>query len=121
MHRAAQAYEKVANKIANPRELEANLLLKAALQLQAVQDAWDQGRADLEKALLFNRKLWLIFISSATEGGSSLPAGLRQNIANLGVFVLKQTMTLMTDPKREALSSLVKINRELAMGLLGKA
>src|SRR5437762_5381005 len=106
MHRAAQAYGNVANKIASPRELEANLLLKAASQLQAVHDGWDGGKADLEAALLFNRKLWLIFTSSVTEGGSPLPAGIRQNVANLGIFVLKQTMTLMTDPKRESLRSL---------------
>ena len=42
MQNAAQAYGAVAKKIANPRELEADLLLKAASQMQAVYDAWDR-------------------------------------------------------------------------------
>ncbi len=41
MQSAAQAYGKVAKQIANPRELEADLLLKAASRLQAIHDAWD--------------------------------------------------------------------------------
>ena len=120
MHHAAQAYGNVASKVATPRELEANLLLKAASQLQAIYDAWDSRKADLEAALLFNRKLWLVFTSSVTEGGSALPDAIRQNIANLGIFVLKQTMGLMTDPKRDELKSLVNINRQIAQGLLGR-
>ena len=41
MQNAAQAYEAVARQIANPRELEADLLLQAAARLQAVHDGWE--------------------------------------------------------------------------------
>lgn len=41
MHHAAQAYGAVAKQIASPRDLEANLLLKAASRLQAAHDGWD--------------------------------------------------------------------------------
>ena len=44
MQNAALAYGTVAKQIANPRELEADLLLKAAARLQAIRDAWDRGR-----------------------------------------------------------------------------
>ena len=44
MQSAAQAYGAVAKQIANPRELEADLLLKAASRLQAVHDAWDRKK-----------------------------------------------------------------------------
>jgi flagellar protein FlaF len=44
---------------------------------------------------------------------------LRQNIANLGVFVMSQTFALMTDPKASQLVPLININRELAAGLRG--
>ena len=54
-------------QIANPRELEADLLLKAASQLQAVHDAWDRKRPELDAALLYNRKLWSIFLTSVTS------------------------------------------------------
>ena len=34
---------------------------------------------------------------------------------------MNQTVSIMTDPKRENLGSLININRELAAGLLGRA
>ena len=39
MTKAAQAYGKVANQISSPREMEADKLLFAASQLQAIRDA----------------------------------------------------------------------------------
>ena len=108
-------------KTANPRELEADLLLTAAARLQSIRDGWDEKRAELDTALLYNRQLWSIFITSATEAKNPLPAGLRQNVANIGLFVFKQTLSTLIDPKPESLSALISINRELAAGLLSRA
>lgn len=120
MQHAAQAYGKVANQTSSPRELEANLLLKAAARLQAASDAWDAERDQVDEALLYNRKLWSIFLTSVTRADNPLPAMMRQNVANLGIFVLNQTLSLMAEPKREKLGALISINRELATGLLGR-
>jgi flagellar protein FlaF len=111
----------VARQTASPRELEADLLLKAASRLQAIHDAWDTGKSDLSEALLYNRKLWSIFMASVTSPEHSLPAEIRQNVANLGIFVMNQTLSLMTNPRPEQLSALININRELAAGLRGRA
>jgi len=46
---------------------------------------------------------------------------VRQNLANLGVFVMGETFSLMTNPLPTSLVSLIKINRELAAGLRGNA
>ncbi len=121
MQNAAQAYTTVARQTANPRELEADLLLQAAARLQAVEEAWDEQRTGLDQALLYNRKLWAIFAASATDPEHPLPVEIRQNIANLGIFVMNQTLSMMTQPRREDLGSLININRELAAGLLGRA
>lgn len=121
MQNAAQAYGAVARQIADPRELEADLLLRAASQMQAVYDRWDAKRSDLDVALRYNRKLWSVFMSSMTDPDHALPAAIRQNVANLGLFVMNQTVALLRDPKREQLHSLININRELAAGLLGRA
>jgi len=75
----------------------------------------------LPVALKFNRKLWTVFLTSVVEEESQLPLPLRQNIANLGVFVLSQTAELQAAPAPEKLDILVKINRELAAGLRGSA
>ncbi|HWL04749.1 MAG TPA: flagellar biosynthesis regulator FlaF [Xanthobacteraceae bacterium] len=120
MQSAAQAYGTVAKQTASPRELEADLLLRAAARLQSAKDSWETEGTQLNDALLYNRKLWSIFLSSVTSAEHPLPAAVRQNVANLGIFVMNQTMALMTDPKPTQLSSLININRELAMGLRGR-
>ncbi|MGH6767575.1 MAG: flagellar biosynthesis regulator FlaF [Xanthobacteraceae bacterium] len=116
-----QTYGAIAKQIASPRELEADLLLKAASRLQLIHDKWDSGAKGLDEALLYNRKLWSIFLTSVTSAEHPLPVAIRQNVANLGLFVMNKTMALMTDPQREQLGSLININRELAAGLLGRA
>jgi flagellar protein FlaF len=121
MHRAANAYGKTAVTIATPRELEANLLLKAAARLQTVQDAWESRNSNLDEALLFNRRLWAVFMGAVTEKDNPLPRETRQNIANLGIFVMKQTLSVMSEPKPEKLGILITINREIATGLLSRA
>jgi flagellar protein FlaF len=121
MQNAAQAYGAVAKQTANPRELEADLLLKAASRLQAVHDSWEGRKPELGDALLYNRKLWSIFLASVTSTEHPLPVGIRQNVANLGLFVMNRTVAMMSDPRRDQLGSLININRELAAGLLGRA
>lgn len=121
MRNAAQAYGTVARQIVSQRELESDLLLKAASRLQAIYDAWDNRNRDLGDALLYNRKLWTIFLASVTSNDNPLPVALRQNVANLGLFVMNRTLTIQGDPRREHLNSLININRELAAGLLGRA
>jgi flagellar protein FlaF len=120
MKSAAQIYGKVANKISSPRELEADLLLDAARRLQSVQESWDGKSENLDSALAYNRKLWTLFMSAVTSNENPLPTDLRQNVANLGLFVCKQTMAILADPKPQNLGSLISINRELAAGLLGR-
>jgi flagellar protein FlaF len=121
MQQATKAYGAVAQQTASPRELEATLLLQAASRLQLVQDEWDSGKADLDSALLFNRKLWSVFMTSVTGPEHGLPAEIRQNVANLGIFVFNRTLSLMANPTRDALGSLIFINRNLAAGLRGQA
>jgi flagellar biosynthesis activator protein FlaF len=46
---------------------------------------------------------------------------LRQNIANIGIFVINQTLNVMGVPQPERLRSLINIDRQLAAGLNGSA
>lgn len=121
MHHGAKAYGAIALQTANPRELEAGLLLDAAARLQQIQDSWDSRHPELDAALLNNRKLWTIFMSSVASPDNPLPAGVRQNVVNLGLFVLKQTMATLANPRPESLRALININRELAAGLNNRA
>jgi flagellar protein FlaF len=117
MQHATKTYKSVAKQTGNPRSLEADLLLQAASRLQAVSDGWDNTRGDLDAALTYNRKLWSIFMTSVTDPGNPLPATIRQNVANLGIFVCNHTLAVMMNPQPGNLRSLININRELAAGL----
>jgi flagellar protein FlaF len=120
MHEAHKAYAAVARETASPRELEASLLLKAAAKLQSVHDGWSQKRQSLGDALTYNRRLWVIFLDAVYSDDNPLPMPVRQNIANLGVFVMNETVSLMINPQPDNLVSLININRGLAAGLRGK-
>ena len=74
----------------------------------------------LNRALSHNRKLWTLLMSAVTSKDNPLDVRIRQNIANLGLFVCKQTINAQLDPKPANLAPLIAINRELAAGLLGR-
>jgi len=121
MSTAAQAYAKTARTTASPREIEAQALLKAANKLQQAMSNWDHPDTDFAEALLFNRKLWSILLSAVTNDENPQTIEVRQNIANIGTFVMKQTMELQINPQPEKLKSLIDINCNLAAGLSGRA
>ena len=121
MSYAAQAYARTSQTTATPREIEAQALLKAARQLRDVQANWKGPDKNMHNALLFNRRLWSIFISAAETNDNPQPMEVRQNIANIGVFVMKQTIEMQMDPDPAKLKPLIDINCNIAAGLSGKA
>jgi flagellar biosynthesis repressor protein FlbT len=120
MRHAVNAYAKATVETASPRALEANLLLQAAAKLQAVHDSWSEKPRGLDEALLYNRRLWTIFLDAVTNDTNKLPKQTRENIRRLGVYVMAETFTMMTKPKPQHLKSMIKINRGLAAGLREK-
>ncbi len=94
--------------------------MKAATRLQAIREDWDGRRAELDEALTFNRKLWTILVTSVTDAENPLPQAIKNNIANLAMFVFERTITIMMEPGPEKLGALVTINREIAAGLRAK-
>jgi|SRR5690242_5002727 flagellar protein FlaF len=118
---AAQAYTRVANATASPRENEASALLMAANKLQAVMNNADATFEQMSEALMFNRKLWTIFLSEAHRDGNPQPLEVRQNIANIGIFVLSHTAALQISRQRQHFKPLIEINRNIAAGLAGRA
>src|ERR1700731_809194 len=117
MSHAAQAYARTSQTTAAPREIEAQALLKAARQLQDVQTNWKGPDKNMHNALLFNRRLWSIFMSAAEANDNPQPLQIRQNIANIAVFVMQQTIEMQMDPDPEKIKSLIDINRNIAAGL----
>ena len=118
---AAQAYARVANTTASPREIEAKALLMAANKLQAVMTNANATFEQMSDALMFNRKLWTIFLSEAQRDENPQPLEIRQNIANIGIFVLSHTAALQISRQRQHVKPLIEINRNIAAGLGGRA
>jgi flagellar protein FlaF len=118
---AAQVYARVSDTTASPRENEAKALLMAANKLQTVMTNADSTFQQMSDALLFNRKLWTIFLSEAHRDGNPQPLEVRQKIANIGVFVLSHTAALQISRQRQHLKPLIEINRNIAAGLGGRA
>src|SRR5690606_27588704 len=118
-HQGALAYQQTANVVASSRERESALLMKSAAGLQKIKDEWPDSYDNLKPALTFNRKLWTIFIASVTKDDSPLPHELRENIANLGIFVMNQTREMLLEPQPQKLDILVRLNRQIASGLRG--
>lgn len=117
MHDSAAAYAHTAKATLTGRDLEAQLLLRAAARLSAVHEGWPTTSADLNPALVFNRRLWTIFATSATRADFPLPNDLKSNIANLALFIFKRQFEIESAPAPEKLRALISINREIATGL----
>ncbi len=112
---------KVREEATPPRDLAAALLLKAPEKLKAIQDSWQGNRPKgLDDALLYNRRLWTVFVDAVTRDGNKLPKQVRENLATLGMRVMSDTVALMTEPRPEKLATLIDINRGIAAGLRGR-
>ena len=123
MAKPAETYANTAQKTANLRELEAQLLMRAAAKLQAIKNGSATDLIDRLSALRYNRRLWLVFADAVTKPENPLPREIKQNVANLAIFVAKQTMSIETAPESEPerLGILININCEIAAGLRANA
>ena len=121
MSHAAQAYTRTSQATAHPREIEAQALLMAARKLLDVQTNWVGPDTNMHKALLFNRRLWTIFMTAADSNDNPQPVEVRQNIANIGCFVMQRTIEMQMNPDPVKLKPLIDINYNIAAGLAGRA
>jgi len=119
MQPGIQAYAKTQNLALSQRELEARALLKAAAKLQALKENWDPSISTIEDPLSHNRKVWAIFLSSASDPECQLPMDVRKNVIGLGRFVINQCMRILFEPDPAKLDLLIEINQNIAAGLRG--
>jgi flagellar biosynthesis activator protein FlaF len=120
---ASSAYGKAGQVYSeqNPRIAEGQALMKAANELSTVMDQWlesNQTPANLDDALVRNRKLWTIFMTETEREDSPLPDQLKANIRNLSLFIFQQTIGITATPEPQKLKVLISINRNIAAGLL---
>jgi flagellar protein FlaF len=119
---ARRSYDLGAKVTESTRDLEANALFKAARMLDDVRRDWDApDRPErLEAALAYTQKLWTFFQAELTRSTHPLPAELRSWLLSLSVFLDRRVLELRTEPDPQGLDALIRINREVALGLSAK-
>ena len=60
-------------------------------------------------------------MSAAQTNDNPQSVEVRQNITNIGVFVMNQTVEMQINPDPAKLKSLIDINCNIAAGLAGRA
>jgi flagellar biosynthesis activator protein FlaF len=113
------AYSRATVVTSNGRDLEANVLTKAAQRLMDCQQNWDKdGHKDrLDYALRSNQKIWTIIQTAVSSDDNPLPIDIKNNILSLSIFVDKRIIEIMAAPKSEKLNALIQININIAEGL----
>ena len=114
---AARTYESQRPKGGSPRETEGRALLEAARRMSEAQGRPDDQDGLNETARL-NWRLWTILQSEICAPECALPAEIRTNMLNLCNFVDKHMVGFLADPRPGKLDILIKINRQIAAGLL---
>ena len=119
---ALKAYQKTQMGTLPGRELEAEVLTKAANSLKECQEDWNapDRRVRLDEALKYNRLIWSVFQSELAKNDNPLPRELRQNLLNLSLFIDKRTYEIMAYPAPEKLTTIIDINLNIAAGLRGE-
>lgn len=108
-------------KLALPqREIEAMAFVKAARLLDEARGKVDDYEA-YATAVRFNQRLWTLVQAALIEKGNRLPDSIKANILSLSIFVDKQTIKALFEPKAEHLDSLYSIDKHVAGGLLATA
>jgi len=113
------AYRQADKSGMSGRELEAAVLMQAAVKLKECQDSWDHEDRDekLDAALKYNQLLWSIFQGELSKVDNPLPKQLKIDLLRLSGFIDKRIFDIMAFPAPEKLNIIININRNIAAGL----
>lgn len=120
MYQAAlKAYDTVNKSTMSGRDIEAEVLTKAALKLKECQDNWTENGqgAKLVAALKYNQRVWTILQVELEKPENLLPNSLKVDLLRLNAFIDKRTLDTMAYPAPEKLTILININYNIAAGL----
>jgi flagellar protein FlaF len=108
------AYQKSANSIENPREIEYRLLGQVTSALIEAENPATEQQTRID-ALLWNRSVWSAFRVDLMDPSNRLPTELRASLVSLSIFVEKETVVAI-DGSID-LSALIEINKSIMDGL----
>ncbi|MBT3766418.1 MAG: hypothetical protein HOB79_01420 [Rhodospirillaceae bacterium] len=116
-----QKYERVPEP-GSPRQTEGWALNEAAKRMAAAITLGDVSDHDVKakrkSAVKLNWKLWTIFQAELTLEDSGMDEEIRRNMLTLCKFVDKHTIGTLVEPTDSKMSTLIDLNRNIALGLL---
>lgn len=114
-----EAYSSIQKESLSPRDLEASVLMRAAMVLKQVQENWDSPDRDqkLMEAIGYNQKVWSFFQAELSDPENPLPANIKQDILNLSLFIDKRLIEVLASPDPRKLTIVIDINSNIAAGL----
>jgi flagellar protein FlaF len=101
----------------DPRRTEGWALTESARRLAEAQRNPADNAAFLD-AVRRNWRLWTIFQAGVMSPDSPMPNELKANVLSLSNFIDRHTVGILADPVPGKLDILIRINREIAAGLL---
>ncbi len=114
-------YKGVDKATMSGRDVEAEVLTKAAIKLKACQDNWDKDENErntgLKQALDYNQRIWTIFQGELASDENPLPVEIRRDLLRLSAFIDKRTFDIIAFPEKDKLNILIAINQNIAAGL----
>ncbi len=110
------AYQQAQKLAITPSGTESATLSRAAGLLDKAQGAVDDLPA-YSAALSFNQMFWTVLQADLAMDGNGLSGDLKSDLLSLSLFIDKQTLKALADPRPEHLDVLIEINRNIALGL----
>lgn len=112
---SVQAYQKAAQRVEAPRDLEYRLfgdVTRALMDAAKLDPADFAGRIE---ALDWNRRVWCALATDCASPGNSLEPQLRAQIVSLSLWVSRHTSAVMR--RQEQIEPLIEVNRIIMQGL----
>ncbi len=110
-----QAYQKTANRTADPRDVEFRLFAEVTRDLMEATKAEKHEISKVVKSLDKNRQVWNAMAMDCAQPGNALPDDLRAGIISLSLFVNRHTSEASRN--RSEIETLIDINRNIMQGL----
>lgn len=116
MYQRRQSYSAVPPE-GDARRTEGWALTESARRLAEAQRNPADETALLD-AVRRNWRLWTIFQAGVMAPDSPMPTAVKSNVLSLANFIDKHTVGILATPDAAKLDILIRINREIAAGLL---
>ena len=117
---AHKTYTKVQKETASGRDIEIQVLRKAAVQFRQVVAATDEVSKNklIDSAVRYNLRIWDVFQADWEHPSCALKAQLRNDLLRLSLFVHKTSIEVLAYGAPEKISTLINIDECLAEGLV---